>query len=137
MEKYFDLGRAYYTYLKSSTNKDQCTVSVICDDIDIKHNIMDGLLFAGAYIYDGYQENTDGSITVCDGNISVYGCELSDLKYENYISNSNATIIKSRTIVLQNLNIIFKHVSTMTSGHKLAWTSPICAFFSRSIHSLD
>lgn len=40
MEKYFDLGRAYYTYLKSSTNKDQCTVSVICDDIDIKHNIM-------------------------------------------------------------------------------------------------
>ena len=74
MEKYFDLGRAYYTYLKSSTNKDQCTVSVICDD--------------------GYQENTDGSITVCDGNISVYGCELSDLKYENYISNSNATIIK-------------------------------------------
>ena len=71
MEKYFDLGRAYYTYLKSSTNKDQCTVSVICDDIDIKHNIMDGLLFAGAYIYDGYQENTDGSITVCDGNISV------------------------------------------------------------------
>ena len=58
MEKYFDLGRAYYTYLKSSTKKDQCTVSVICDDIDIKHNIMDGLLFAGAYIYDGYQENT-------------------------------------------------------------------------------
>lgn len=56
MEKYFDLGRAYYTYLKSSTKKDQCTVSVICDDIDIKHNIMDGLLFAGAYIYDGYQE---------------------------------------------------------------------------------
>ena len=55
---------------------------------------MDGLLFAGAYIYDGYQENTDGSITVCDGNISVYGCELSDLKYENYITNSNATIIK-------------------------------------------
>lgn len=51
MEKYFDLGRAYYTYLKSSTKKDQCTVSVICDDIDIKHNIMDGLLFAGAYIY--------------------------------------------------------------------------------------
>ena len=50
MEKYFDLGRAYYTYLKSSTKKDQCTVSVICDDIDIKHNIMDGLLFAGAYI---------------------------------------------------------------------------------------
>ena len=47
MEKYFDLGRAYYTYLKSSTKKDQCTVSVICDDIDIKHNIMDGLLFAG------------------------------------------------------------------------------------------
>ena len=83
MEKYFDLGRAYYTYLKSSTN-----------NIDIKHNIMDGLLFAGAYIYDGYQENTDGSITVCDGNISVYGCELSDLKYENYIYNSNATIIK-------------------------------------------
>ena len=36
MEKYFDLGRAYYTYLKSSTQKDQCTVSVICDDIDIK-----------------------------------------------------------------------------------------------------
>ena len=30
MEKYFDLGRAYYTYLKSSTKKDQCTVSVIC-----------------------------------------------------------------------------------------------------------
>ena len=39
MEKYFDLGRAYYTYLKSSTNKDQCTVSVICDDIDIKHRL--------------------------------------------------------------------------------------------------
>lgn len=41
MEKYFDLGRAYYAYLKSSTKKDQCTVSVICDDIDIKHNIME------------------------------------------------------------------------------------------------
>lgn len=94
MEKYFNLGRAYYTYLKSSTKQDQCTVSVICDNIDIKHNIMDGLLFSGAFIYDGYQENTDGSIIVCDGNISVYGCELSDLKYENYISNSNATIIK-------------------------------------------
>lgn len=39
MEKYFNLGRAYYTYLKSSTKKDQCTVSVICDNIDIKHNI--------------------------------------------------------------------------------------------------
>ena len=39
MEKYFDLGRAYYTYLKSSTKKDQCTVSVICDDIDIKQVI--------------------------------------------------------------------------------------------------
>ena len=78
MEKYFDLGRAYYTYLKSSTKKDQCTVSVICDDIDIKHNIMDGLLFAGAYIYDGYQENTDGSITVCDGNIkeATRSCKL-------------------------------------------------------------
>ncbi len=94
MEKYFNLGRVYYTYLKSSTKKDQCTVSVICDNIDIKHNIMDGLLFSGAFIYDGYQENTDGSIIVCDGNISVYGCELPDLKYENYISNSNATIIK-------------------------------------------
>ena len=33
MEKYFNLGRAYYTYLKSSTKKDQCTVSVICDNI--------------------------------------------------------------------------------------------------------
>ena len=55
---------------------------------------MDGLLFSGAFIYDGYQENTDGSIIVCDGNISVYGCELPDLKYENYISNPNATIIK-------------------------------------------
>lgn len=94
MEKYFNLGRVYYTYLKSSTKKDQCTVSVICDNIDIKHNIMDGLLFSGAFIYDGYQENTDGSIIVCDGNISVYGCELPDLKCENYISNSNATIIK-------------------------------------------
>lgn len=50
MEKYFNLGRAYYTYLKSSTKKDQCTVSVICDNIDIKHNIMDGLLFSGAFI---------------------------------------------------------------------------------------
>lgn len=94
MKKYFDLGRAYYTYLKNSTKKDQCTVRVICDDIDIKHNIMDGLLFVGAFIYDGYQENTDGSITVSDGNISLDGCELADLVYENYVSNSNATIIK-------------------------------------------
>lgn len=68
MEKYFDLGRAYYTYLKSSTNKDQCTVSVICDDIDIKHNIMDGLLFAGAYIYmmDTKKIQTDLSLFVME-----------------------------------------------------------------------
>ena len=94
MEKYFDLGRAYYTHLKHSTKKDQCTVSVICDDIDIKHNIMDGLLFDGAFIYDGFYEGVDGSITVCDGNITLDGCELSDLVYGNYISNPNGTIIK-------------------------------------------
>mgnify|MGYP000050702918 FL=1 len=94
MEKYFDLGRAYYTYLKNSTKKDQCTVSVVCDDIDIKHFIMDGLLFAGAFIYDGYQDNVEGCITVCDGNISVKECALSDLVYENYTTNPNGTIIK-------------------------------------------
>ena len=94
MEKYFDLGRAYYTYLKNSTKKNQCTVSIVCDDIDIKHNIMDGLLFDGAFIYDGYQQNVDGYITVCDGNISVKGCALSDLVYENYVTNPNGTIIK-------------------------------------------
>mgnify|MGYP001168539380 CR=1 FL=1 len=87
MEKYFELSRAYYTYLKNSTKKNQCTVSVICDDIDIKHIIMDGLLFDGAFIY-------DGTITVCDGNISLSGCELADLVYGNYASNSNGTIIK-------------------------------------------
>lgn len=59
MEKYFELSRAYYTYLKNSTKKNQCTVSVICDDIDIKHVIMDGLLFDGAFIYDGYCENIE------------------------------------------------------------------------------
>ena len=64
MEKYFELSRAYYTYLKNSTKKNQCTVSVICDDIDIKHIIMDGLLFDGAFIYDGYCENIDGTIPV-------------------------------------------------------------------------
>ena len=37
MEKYFNLGRAYYTYLKSSTKKDQCTVSVICDNLSLIH----------------------------------------------------------------------------------------------------
>lgn len=94
MEKYFDLGRAYYTHLKNSTKKDQCTVSVMCDDIDIKHNIMDGLLFDGAFIYDGFYEGVDGSITVCDGNITFDGCALSDLVYGNYISNPNGTIIK-------------------------------------------
>ena len=94
MEKYFDLGRAYYTYLKNSTKKNQCTVSIVCDDIDIKHNIMDGLLFDGAFIYDGFYEGVDGSITVCDGNITLDGCELSDLIYENYVSNPNGTIIK-------------------------------------------
>lgn len=94
MEKYFELSRAYYTYLKNSTKKNQCTVSVICDDIDIKHVIMDGLLFDGAFIYDGYCENIDGTITVCDGNISLSGCELADLVYGNYASNSNGTIIK-------------------------------------------
>ena len=94
MEKYFDLGRAYFTYLKNSTKKDQCTVSVVCDDIDIKHNVMDGLLFDGAFIYDGLQEGVDGTITVCDENITLNGCELSDLKYDNYLSNSNGTIIK-------------------------------------------
>ena len=94
MKKYLDLGRAYYTYLKNSTKKDQCTVSVVCDDIDIKHSIMDGLLFDGAFIYDGNCENMDGSIIVCDGHISLAGCELADLVYENYVSNSNATIIK-------------------------------------------
>ena len=67
MEKYFDLGRAYYTYLKSSTKKDQCTVSVICDDIDIKHNIMDGLLFAGAiYMMDTKKIQMDLSLFVTE-----------------------------------------------------------------------
>ena len=94
MEKYFELSRAYYTYLKNSTKKNQCTVSVICDDIDIKHIIMDGLLFDGAFIYDGLQEGVDGTITVYDENITLNGCELSDLKYDNYLSNSNGTIIK-------------------------------------------
>lgn len=55
---------------------------------------MDGLLFAGAFIYDGYQDNVEGCITVCDGNISVKGCALSDLVYENYTTNPNGTIIK-------------------------------------------
>ena len=94
MEKYFDLGRAYYTYLKNSTKKNQCTVSIVCDDIDIKHNIMDGLLFDGAFIYDGYQQNVDGYITVCDGNIELERCSVSDLKFDHYTSNSNGTIIK-------------------------------------------
>ena len=58
MEKYFDLGRAYYTYLKSSTNKDQCTVSVICDDIDIKHNII--------YMMDTKKIQTDLSLFVME-----------------------------------------------------------------------
>ena len=94
MKKYFDLGRAYYTYLKNSTKKDQCTVSVVCDDIDIKHSIMDGLLFDGAFVYDGFCESVDGSITVCDGNIELKNCRESDLIFENYISNPNGTIIK-------------------------------------------
>ena len=67
MEKYFDLGRAYYTYLKSSTNKDQCTVSVICDDIDIKHNIMDGLcLRVPIYMMDTKKIQTDLSLFVME-----------------------------------------------------------------------
>lgn len=68
MEKYFDLGRAYYTYLKSSTKKDQCTVSVICDDIDIKHNIMDGLLCLRVPIYmmDTKKIQTDLSLFVTE-----------------------------------------------------------------------
>ena len=94
MVKYFDLGRAYYTYLKKRTMKIQCIVSVICDDIDIKHNIMDGLLFDGAFIYDGQQEGVDGAITVCAGNITVNGCEVSDLEYGDYVSNPNGAIIK-------------------------------------------
>ena len=69
-------------------------VSIVCDDIDIKHNIMDGLLFDGAFIYDGYQQNVDGYITVCDGNIELEGCSVSDLKFDHYTSNSNGTIIK-------------------------------------------
>ncbi len=67
MEKYFNLGRAYYTYLKSSTKKDQCTVSVICDNIDIKHNIMDGLLFSGPlYMMDTKKIQTDLSLFVTE-----------------------------------------------------------------------
>ena len=42
----------------------------------------------------GNFENIDGTITVCDGNISLSGCELADLVYGNYASNSNGTIIK-------------------------------------------
>ena len=42
---------------------------------------MDGLLFDGAFIYDGQQEDVDGAITVCAGNITVNGCEVSDLEY--------------------------------------------------------
>ena len=94
MVKYFDLGRAYYTYLKKRTMKIQCIVSVICDDVDVKHSIMDGLLFDGAFIYDGQQEGVDGAITVRDGNITVNGCEVSDLEYGDYVSNPNGTIIK-------------------------------------------
>ena len=65
MEKYFDLGRAYYTYLKNSTKKDQCTVSVVCDDIDIKHNVMDGLLFDGAFILFTESYSFFTSISLC------------------------------------------------------------------------
>lgn len=55
---------------------------------------MDGLLFDGAFIYDGQQEGVDGAITVCAGNITVNGCEVSDLEYGDYVSNPNGTIIK-------------------------------------------
>ena len=55
---------------------------------------MDGLLFDGAFIYDGQQEDVDGAITVCAGNITVNGCEVSDLEYGDYVSNPNGTIIK-------------------------------------------
>ena len=94
MVNYFNLGRAYYTYLKKRTMKIQCIVSVICDDVDVKHSIMDGLLFDGAFIYDGQQEGVDGAITVRDGNITVNGCEVSDLEYGDYVSNPNGAIIK-------------------------------------------
>ena len=66
MEKYFNLGRAYYTYLKSSTKKNQCTVSVICDNIDIKHNIMAYCFQAPLYMMDTKKIQTDLSLFVTE-----------------------------------------------------------------------
>ena len=94
MEKYFELGRSYYTYLKKRTKKNQCTVSVVCDNIDMKHNLIDGLLFDGAFIYDGYCNNVDGYITVVDGNIELKGCSVSELEFDHYVPNPNGTVIK-------------------------------------------
>lgn len=91
---YFDLARAYYTYVKRHTDKEHCIISVICDDVEIKHTLFDGLLFSGAYIYDGKEDSCDGCIMVQNDQIHFEGCTREDLKMDNFVSGSNGTIIK-------------------------------------------
>lgn len=91
---YFDLARAYYTFLKISTKKEQCSVSIVCDNLDVKQELIDGFLFSGALIYDGQGKDTDGYISIKEDHVELKDCKLEDLKYESYKSNSNGTVIK-------------------------------------------
>ena len=91
---YFDLARAYYTYVKRNSDKEHCIICVVCDDVKIKHEIFDGLLFYGAYFFDWQEVACDGCITIQNGQIQLKGCSEKDLKYDHFISDSNGTIIK-------------------------------------------
>ena len=93
-ENFFDLARAYYTFLKTETKKEQCSVSIVCENADIKQCLIDGFLFSGAMIFDGLVKNTDGVITIKEEGLYLKNCKLSDLKYDDYVSNANGTVIK-------------------------------------------
>lgn len=93
-KNYFDCARAYYTFLKTSTQKEQCSVSIVCENVDVKQELMDGFLFSGALIYDGQVKDADGYISIKENKIELKNCRLEDLKFESYKSNPNGTVKK-------------------------------------------
>ena len=93
-KKYFDDARAYYTFVKKKTKKTQCKISVVSDNDEIKHTIMDGLLFDGANVIDGFYETRDGFIEIKENQVYFEGCEKSDLDYTTFLRNPNGSITK-------------------------------------------
>lgn len=92
--EYFKEARSYYTFVKKKTKKTQCKISVVSDNNEIKHTIMDGLLFDGANVIDGLDETRDGLIEIKENQIYFEGCEKKDLEYTKFLRNPNGSITK-------------------------------------------